>query len=97
MVYLRKLMSNVFFLKYSTINYVQWKISPYEKYITITKQKWKYYDFARAINCTHKLTCVCLCMHVRSHTSQGTVWLIIKYNFCALKTSVLIVYYLISL
>ena len=26
-----------------------------------TKQKWKYYDFIGAINCTHKLTCVCAC------------------------------------
>ena len=33
----------------------------------------KYDDFARAINCTHKLTWVCLCMGVRLHASQGTV------------------------
>ena len=32
------------------------KISPYEKYII--KQKWKYYDFKRAINFTRKVTCV---------------------------------------
>ena len=33
-------------------------------YIIITKQneKWKYYDFARAINCIRKLTCVCVCV-----------------------------------
>ena len=37
---------------------LQWKISSYEKYIII-KQKWRYYDFAHAINCTHKVTCVC--------------------------------------
>ena len=58
--YLGKLTSNVFFLKYFVINYVlnfmyinnaQWKIYP----------KWKYYDFARAINCTCKLTWVCAC------------------------------------
>ena len=36
-----------------------WKMFPYEKYIIMTKQKWKYYDFALVINCTHKLTCVC--------------------------------------
>ena len=60
MVYLGKLMSNIFFLKYFVINYVlnfmfiynaQWKISP----------KWKYHDFACAINCTCKLTWVCAC------------------------------------
>ena len=56
MVYLRKLMSNVFFLKYFVINYVlnfmyiynaPWKIS-----------KWKYYDFGHAVNCIRKLGCV---------------------------------------
>ena len=52
MVYLRKLMSKVFFLKYFIINYVQ-----YEKFLFTRK----YYDFARAINCTRKLTCVCAC------------------------------------
>ena len=36
-----------------------WKMFPYEKYIIMTKQKWKYYDFTLVINCTHKLTCVC--------------------------------------
>ena len=35
------------------------KISPYEKYIILTKQKSKYYDFARAVNCTRKLSCLC--------------------------------------
>ena len=70
MVHLRKLMSNVLFLKYFVINYVlnfmyiynaQWKIYP----------KWKHYDFARVINCTHKLTwvcacrCMCDCTHLR--------------------------------
>ena len=53
-------MSNVFFLMYFVINYVlnfmyiynaQWKIS----------DKWKYYDFVRARNCTRKLTWVCAC------------------------------------
>ena len=69
MVYLRKLMSNAFFLKYFVINYdlnfmyiynVQWKFSP----------KWKYYDIVHAINFTHKLTwvfactsaCNCMCL-----------------------------------
>ena len=33
------------------------------------------YDFICAINCTHKLTCVCLCMCVQSHTTQGSVCL----------------------
>ena len=28
----------------------------------------KYYDFARAINCTRKLTCVCACTCVCDHT-----------------------------
>ena len=39
--------------------------------ITLTRQKVKYNDFARAINCTYTLTQVC--MRVRSHASQGTV------------------------
>ena len=60
MVYLRKLISNIFFLKYFVINYVlsfmylynaQWKISP----------KWKYCDFVHGINCTHKFAWVCAC------------------------------------
>ena len=34
----------------------------------------KYYDFAHAINCTHKLTCVCACTYVsKMQASQGTV------------------------
>ena len=56
---LRKLMSNLLFIKYFVTNYVlnfmyiyniQWKISP----------KWKY-DFTCAINCTCKLTWLCAC------------------------------------
>ena len=31
-------------------------------------KKWKYYDFARAINCTRKLTCVCPCACACDHT-----------------------------
>ena len=63
--YLRKLTSNVFFLKHFVINYVlnfmyiynaKWKIYP----------KWKYYDFVHEINCTRKhtwvYTCACACM-----------------------------------
>ena len=46
---------------------VQWKISPYKKYIVIAKQKWKYYDFASVINCSHKLTCVQVCMCACDH------------------------------
>ena len=62
MVYLRKLKSEVFFLKYFIIHYVQ-----YEKFLLMRK----YYDFTREINCTCKLTCVCACacacdrMHLR--------------------------------
>ena len=76
-VYMRKLMSSIFFLKYFTVNYVlnflqwkilQWKI-PYGKCIKTKNQKWKYYDFMLAINCTCKLTCVraCACVRDRTH------------------------------
>ena len=40
---------------------LQWKISPYRKFTIIRRKKWKYYDFACAINCAHKLTYVCAC------------------------------------
>ena len=56
MVYLRKLMSEVFFLKYFIIMFNGKSFN--EKFL-LTK---KYYDFAHAINCTRKLTCVCACM-----------------------------------
>ena len=55
MVYLRKLMSEVFFLKYFIIMFNGKSFN--EKFL-VTR---KYYDFARAINCTRKLTCVCAC------------------------------------
>ena len=48
-------MSEVFFLKYFTIMFNGKSFN--EKFL-VTR---KYYDFARAINCTRKLTCVCAC------------------------------------
>ena len=78
MVYLRKLMSNEFFLKYFVINHVlnfmyiyhtQWKISP----------KWKYYDFARAINCTPKVTWVCACACTIACVSGNIMWIFGKW------------------
>ena len=39
------------------------------------KTKSENIDFARVINCTCKLTCVCLHVYVRSHVCQGTVCL----------------------
>ena len=60
MVYLRKLISNVFFLTYFIINYVlhfMYRIFNGK----LWKWKWKYYDLAGAINCTRKLTCMCAC------------------------------------
>ena len=59
MVYLRKLMSNIFLLKYYTINYALnfFYIIFNEKFLTGDI----YYDIARAINYTSKLTCVCAC------------------------------------
>ena len=46
---------------------LQWKISPYMKYIIVTKQK-KNYDFACVINCTCELTCRCACACACDHT-----------------------------
>ena len=37
------------------------KVSPYEKYILMTKQRWKYYDFPRAISFTREFTCMGVC------------------------------------
>ena len=58
-------MSEVFFLKYSIIMF---NGKPFNEKFLFTR---KYYDFARAISCTRKLTCV----RLRSHASQGTVWI----------------------
>ena len=55
-------------MKNPSMNNSSMKILPHEKYIIITKQKWKYYDFAREINCTCELTCVCACMCSCNHT-----------------------------
>ena len=42
-------------------------------------------DFARAINCTRKLTCLCACACACDlHASQGTVW---SYNPKPVKES----------
>lgn len=50
------------------------KISPYEKYITITKQKQKYYDCACVVNCTCKLfVCVPVCVHAIARVSGNSM------------------------
>ena len=59
MVYFRKIMSEVFFLKYFIIMFNEKSFN--EKFLFTRK----YYDFARAINCTRKLTCVCACDRTR--------------------------------
>ena len=72
MVYLRKLMSKVFFLRHFTINYIftlsaynlqwkilQWKIFSYWKYIIITNQKVKMLWFCMcACGCGCNWTCL---------------------------------------
>ena len=75
MVYLRKLMSNVFFLKYFTINYVLNFLniifnekSFTEKFlittnITMRKQRMKilWFHMSNTVNWTCKLSCACTC------------------------------------
>ena len=49
-----------FFLKYFVINYV-WNFMYIYNALSKISPKWKYYEFARTINCTRKLTWVCAC------------------------------------
>ena len=40
----------------------------------------KYYDFARAINCTRKLTCVCACTCACDRTRLRKQYVFAKYK-----------------
>ena len=51
------------------------KIFPLHKIYNNSNKKWKYYDFVQVINCTNvTYWYACLCVHIQSHTSQGSVW-----------------------
>ena len=71
---------------------LQWKICHYQKYIAITKQNWKCYDFVHVINCTHKLTCVCAhtCMCNRMYLREQYASDIGKYFSSFLITPVVV-------
>ena len=63
--------------------------SLWEIYYNKTK-KWKYYDFANAINCMHKLTsvctCACMCDHMHFRKQCATAMLVPYFLNC-LKVS----------
>ena len=64
-------MSEVFFLKYFIITFNGKSFN--EKFL-LTRE---YYDFAHAINCTRKLTCVCayMCMCDCTHLREQYGWI----------------------
>ena len=82
MVYLRKLMSEVFFLKYFIIMFNGKFFN--EKFL-LTR---KYYDSAHAINCTRKLTCMGACTGTCNRTLLREQYDVPFIDGCLIETKI---------